>query len=319
MSHVPVLFNETIDLLKASRDKIIVDGTLGRGGHTKGFLQKGAKVIAFDQDLEAINEAVDNFQLEKTLCKELKIYQNEDLTVVHANFTEMTRVLNILGLKMVDGVFLDLGVSSPQFDNPKRGFSYRFDAKLDMRMDQTQTLSAWDIINSFDQKDIFRIIKEYGEEQYAKNIAREIVKARPINTTFELIEVIRKAMPLKSKQDQHPAKRTFQALRIAVNDELNALKKGLIESTEVLNPGGRIGVIAFHSLEDRIVKEFFREQANPCTCPKNLPCICHKNPTLKIITKRPVTPSGEKLEANRRSHSSKLRVAEKITIEEGGK
>lgn len=316
MSHVPVLFSETMDLLKPSRGKIIVDGTLGRAGHTKGFLQKGARVIAFDQDLEAINQALDSFELKKTLYKE-KIYQNENLTVVHANFIEMARVLNILGFKMVDGVFLDLGVSSPQFDNPKRGFSYRFDAKLDMRMDQTQSLSAWEIINSFDQDDLFRIIKEYGEEKYAKNIVREIVKARPINTTFELTEVIRKAMPPKSKQDQHPAKRTFQALRIAVNDELNTLKKALEEGFRVLNPGGRIGVISFHSLEDRIVKDYFREQSNPCKCPKNLPCICHKTPTLKVITKKPITPSKEELEANRRSHSSKLRVAEKIFIEEG--
>ncbi len=319
MSHVPVLYNESMELLKPSQGKIIVDGTLGRAGHTRGFLEKGAKVIGFDQDLEAINQAVDSFDL-KIVYKEPLIYQNKNLTVVHANFTEIKRILNILALKSMDGVFFDLGVSSPQFDAPQRGFSYRFDGKLDMRMDQTQSFSAWDIINSFDEENLFALIKDYGEERYAKRIAREIVKTRPINTTFELTEVIKKAMPMKAQKEQHPAKRTFQALRIAVNDELKALKKGLEEGLKVLNQGGLIGVISFHSLEDRIVKEFFREQANPCTCPKGLPvCVCQKTPTLKIITRRPITPSIDEMERNRRSHSSKLRVAEKITVKEGEK
>lgn len=262
MNHVPVLFKESIDLLEPTPGKVIVDCTLGRGGHTKGFLDSGAKVIGFDQDIEAIQEVVESYQLKKVSDEPL-IYQNDQLIVVHANFSKISTVLAKLEILEVDSIFWDLGVSSPQFDNPSRGFSYRFDAKLDMRMDQTQDVSAWDIVNTCELDQLTTIIREFGEERYARRIARQIVSDRPIDTTFELTETIKKAMPARALAEQHPAKRTFQAIRIAVNNELAALEDSLESGLRHLKLGGRLGVISFHSLEDRIVKEFFKKKARP--------------------------------------------------------
>ncbi|HOJ47114.1 MAG: 16S rRNA (cytosine(1402)-N(4))-methyltransferase RsmH [Bacillota bacterium] len=312
VEHLPVLFHESVEMMKPGPGKTIVDCTLGRGGHTKGFLDRGASVIALDQDLEAIKKVAENFNLHKVFDNPL-VYKGDQLTVVHANFKQLSSVLYRLSVFEVDGVFWDLGVSSPQFDEPERGFSYRFDAKLDMRMDQSQSITAWDVVNTYDLDELTRIIREYGEERYAKRIADQIAIARPINTTFELVEVIKKAMPKRALSEQHPAKRTFQAIRIAVNDELGALTTSLEKGLEHLKLGGRLVVISFHSLEDRIVKDFFKEKEDPCTCPKRLPvCVCGKKPIVKVITKKPVVPDALEVEENRRAHSAKLRVAEKI-------
>lgn len=319
MAHVPVLFNEVMEYMKPSPGKLIVDGTLGRAGHTQGFLERGAKVVGFDQDLAAISSVAASFNLIKKNESPI-IYQGENLTIVHSNFTEIVSSLSFLGITKIDGVFFDLGVSSPQFDDAIRGFSYRLDAPLDMRMNQKQSLSAWDIVNTYSEQELENIIKDYGEERYFRRVASQIVNNRPIDTTLQLVEVIKKAMPRAAKEEQHPAKRTFQALRIAVNNELGALKKGLNDAITFLPPQGRIGVIAFHSLEDRIVKDFFREQAAPCICPKNLPlCICGKEATLKIVTKKPVKPQAEEIDTNRRAHSACLRIAEKLELKEVGK
>lgn len=318
MIHIPVLFHEAMEHMAPKEGKIIIDATLGRAGHARGFLDREAAVIGFDQDLDAINSVKETFGLVQIHDNPL-IYKNNNFTVVHDNFKNLAPALDLLGIKAVQGVFFDLGVSSPQFDDSERGFSYRFDTELDMRMDQTQELSAWDIVNSYDVETLSKIIREYGEERFARRIAASIVRNRPVDTTGQLTEIIKQAMPKKAREDQHPAKRTFQALRIAVNDELGALEKGLNSALEVLDTGGRLGVISFHSLEDRLVKNFFKAQEDPCICPRDLPiCACGKTPKLQIITKRPIQPSSEEIKLNRRSRSARMRIAERITTREVG-
>ena len=306
--HKPVLLEETIEYLNCKRDGIYIDGTLGRGGHTEAILEKlqgTGKLLGIDRDIEAIKKV-------KARYRGL-----ENLFLFHDNYINIPVILEKIGIREVDGMLFDLGVSSPQFDNPERGFSYNHDAPLDMRMDQKQELTARDIVNNYPQEELTRIIREYGEEKWASRIADFIVDYRqrkPIETTLELVEIIKTAIPAAARRSGgHPARRTFQALRIATNDELNQLEELLDRVVPYLKAGGRICVISFHSLEDRIVKNKFRELARRCTCPPDFPaCVCDQKAEVKIITRKPVTASKEELAANPRARSAKLRVAEKI-------
>lgn len=307
-SHEPVLFNEVIEGLKIKDDGIYVDGTLGGAGHSSEILRhipKG-RLIGIDQDQAALEVSRDRLS---------KIASNFSLH--RANYQNMGQVLRDEGLDQVSGILLDIGVSSHQFDTPERGFSYRFNAPLDMRMDKRQALSALDVVNSYSLKDLAKIIKKYGEENWAKRIAAFIVeerKTKTIQTTFDLVDVIKKAVPSGARRDgPHPAKRTFQAIRIEVNDELGVLERSIPEMISFLEKGGRLAIITFHSLEDRIVKEAFKELYRDCVCPPQFPvCQCDKKREIEIITRKPIGPSKEELEKNNRSHSAKLRVAEKI-------
>lgn len=308
--HKSVLLEETIENLNIKPDGIYVDGTLGGGGHAyevcKRLGQTG-RFIGIDQDEAAINAAGER----------LKEFQDK-VTIVRSNYSEIKEVLKTLDIKGVDGILLDLGVSSYQLDNADRGFTYREeDAPLDMRMDQRQTLTAKDIVNDYSEFDLYRIIRDYGEDKFAKNIAKHIVRARQekaIETTGELIELIKNAIPMKIRAvGGHPAKKTFQAIRIELNKELEVLTNSIDDMIELLNPGGRICIITFHSLEDRIVKTRFRNNENPCICPPDFPmCVCGKKPKGHVVTRKPIIPSGEEIETNKRSKSSKLRVFEKI-------
>lgn len=306
--HKPVLLEETIEYLNCKRDGIYIDGTLGRGGHTEAILEKlqgTGKLLGIDRDIEAIKKV-------KARYRGL-----ENLFLFHDNYINIPVILEKIGIREVDGMLFDLGVSSPQFDNPERGFSYNHDAPLDMRMDQKQELTARDIVNNYPQEELSRIIREYGEEKWASRIADFIVDYRqrkPIETTLELVEIIKTAIPAAARRSGgHPARRTFQALRIATNDELNQLEELLDRVVPYLKAGGRICVISFHSLEDRIVKNKFRELARRCSCPPDFPvCVCDQKAEVKIITRKPVTASKEELAANPRARSAKLRVAEKI-------
>ena len=308
--HKSVLLEETIENLNIKPDGIYVDGTLGGGGHAyevcKRLGQTG-RFIGIDQDEAAINAAGER----------LKEFQDK-VTIVRSNYSEIKEVLKTLDTKGVDGILLDLGVSSYQLDNADRGFTYREeDAPLDMRMDQRQTLTAKDIVNDYSEFDLYRIIRDYGEDKFAKNIAKHIVRARQekaIETTGELIELIKNAIPMKIRAvGGHPAKKTFQAIRIELNKELEVLTNSIDDMIELLNPGGRICIITFHSLEDRIVKTRFRNNENPCICPPDFPiCACGKKPKGHVVTRKPIIPSGEEIETNKRSKSSKLRVFEKI-------
>lgn len=306
--HTSVLLEETIDNLHIRPEGIYVDGTLGGGGHSGRIVSEltgAGRLIGIDQDEAAIEAA----------GARLKPYR-ERVTLVRDNYCNARRVLMELGIDKVDGIVLDLGVSSFQLDNVERGFSYKYDTALDMRMDQRQALTAADIVNSYDEMRLYRVIKDYGEEQFAKNIAKHIVNARkdkPIETTGELNEIIKAAIPAKMRASGgHPSKRTFQAIRIECNRELEVLKESLDDFIEMLNPGGRICIITFHSLEDRIVKTSFRRNENPCTCPPDFPvCVCGQIPKGKVITRKPVLPSGEELAVNKRSKSAKLRVFER--------
>ncbi|NLJ84475.1 MAG: 16S rRNA (cytosine(1402)-N(4))-methyltransferase RsmH [Halanaerobiaceae bacterium] len=306
--HKPVLLEETIEYLNCKRDGIYIDGTLGRGGHTEAILEKlqgTGKLLGIDRDIEAIKKV-------KARYRGL-----ENLFLFHDNYINIPVILEKIGIREVDGMLFDLGVSSPQFDNPERGFSYNHDAPLDMRMDQKQELTARDIVNNYPQEELTRIIREYGEEKWASRIADFIVDYRqrkPIETTLELVEIIKTAIPAAARRSGgHPARRTFQALRIATNDELNQLEELLDRVVPYLKAGGRICVISFHSLEDRIVKNKFRELARRCSCPPDFPvCVCDQKAEVKIITRKPVTASKEELAANPRARSAKLRVAEKI-------
>ncbi|MCL2740357.1 MAG: 16S rRNA (cytosine(1402)-N(4))-methyltransferase RsmH [Oscillospiraceae bacterium] len=299
-THYPVMLNEVIENLNVKKDGLYVDGTLGGGGHALEICKAGGKLIGIDRDktaLEAANER-------------LKEYQPE---LVHSNFADITEILKE---RKIDGAILDLGVSSHQLDEISRGFSYHSEATLDMRMDTTQELTAEIVVNTYSEKELAKIIKEYGEERFAKSIARNIVKNRPIKTTTELSEIIKKSIPARIRfADKHPAKRTFQAIRIEVNSELSSIKMAIKDFAAHLAPGGRLCIISFHSLEDRIVKEEFARLAKPrCTCPPSLP-ICGCNalaPEFKLITKKPITPSPTELSQNPRSHSAKLRVLEKL-------
>ena len=305
--HKSVLLNETIDGLNIKPDGIYVDGTLGGGGHAyevcRRLGEKGS-IVGIDQDAAAIEAA----------SARLKDF-GEKVTIVRSNYCDMKSKLHELGIDKVDGIVLDLGVSSYQLDTAERGFSYREDAPLDMRMDTRQKMTARDIVNDYTEADLYRVIRDYGEDKFAKNIAKHIVQARavkPVETTAELSEIIRASIPMKfQKKSGHPAKRTFQAIRIELNRELDVLRDSLDDMIDLLKPGGRLCIITFHSLEDRIVKSAFRKNENPCTCPPDFPvCVCGKKSKGSIITKKPILPSEEELEYNSRSKSAKLRIFE---------
>ncbi|MGX4644926.1 16S rRNA (cytosine(1402)-N(4))-methyltransferase RsmH [Holzapfeliella sp. JNUCC 80] len=314
-NHTTVLLHETIDQLKPKNKGTYVDCTFGGGGHTKYLLSQiqEASVYGFDQDLMALDKAkqvYDNY---------LDVDTNEQgsqLNLIHSNFENIKEQLNQRGVEQVDGIYYDLGVSSPQFDIPERGFSYRYEARLDMRMDQTQELDAYQIVNFWKFQDLNRILRRYGDEKFAKNIARNIEKQReiaPIETTTQLSEIIKESIPAFARRHGgHPAKKSFQAIRIAVNHELEALEKSLEDAISLLKPGGRISVISFHSLEDRIVKNIFKEHSE-VDVPGNMPIIPdHLKPELKLVTRKPITATETELQSNNRAHSAKLRVAEKM-------
>ena len=308
-NHTSVLLNETIEGLKIKPDGIYVDGTLGGGGHSFEIakrLNDNGRLIGIDQDEAAILAAGER----------LKDF-GDKVIIVRSNYRNALSVLHDLGIEKIDGMMLDLGVSSYQLDTQERGFSYRYDAPLDMRMDLRQTLTAKDIVNGYSETELFHIIRDYGEDRFAKNIAKHIVMARakkPIETTGELNEIIRAAIPAKMRAEGgHPSKRTYQAIRIECNKELEVLKESLEELIGILNPGGRLCIITFHSLEDRIVKTAFKKAENPCTCPPSFPvCVCGKKRQGKVITGKPVLPCEEEMESNPRSKSAKLRIFEKI-------
>ena len=304
-THNPVLRDECIRALNIRPEGVYVDGTLGRAGHSREIAKRlsTGRLICIDRDLAAIESA-----------QERLAPWMDRVRLVHSNFAELESVL--AGEPDVDGMLFDLGVSSPQLDDPERGFSYMQDAPLDMRMDQTSPLTAREVVNSWDFQELRRVLFEFGEERYAPAIARAIVKRRedkPIGTTLELVEVIKSAMPPAAlREKQHPAKRSFQAIRIAVNDELSAVREAMGKAVDALNPGGRLAVITFHSLEDRIVKTAFKQAANPCTCPPGFPvCVCGKVSKGKVITGRPIVPKDEEQKENSRSKSAKLRIFEK--------
>lgn len=309
--HTTVLLNETVDGLDVKKDGIYVDCTLGGGGHSQLILSKlGSKghLYSFDQDQTAIDYN------QKHLAEYI---ENKQVTFIKSNFRNLKIKLNELGVTKVDGILYDLGVSSPQFDDAERGFSYRFDAPLDMRMDQTQDLNAREVVNSWDYNDLVRIFFRYGEEKYAKQVARKIENVRsesPIETTGELAEIIKSAIPAAARRTGgHPAKKVFQAIRIAVNDELGALEESLEQALELINKEGRISVITFQSLEDRLVKRMFKEKTEVGDLPAGLPVIPDEmKPKFKLINKKPILPANEELEENRRSHSAKLRIIEKL-------
>ena len=306
--HKSVLLNETINGLNIQPDGIYVDGTLGGGGHAyevcRRLSDKGS-IVGIDQDAAAIEAA----------GARLKDF-GEKVTIVRSNYCDMKSRLHELGIDKVDGIVLDLGVSSYQLDTAERGFSYREDAPLDMRMDTRQKMTARDIVNDYSEMELYRVIRDYGEDKFAKNIAKHVVAERgkhPIETTGQLTEIIRKAIPMKyQKKSGHPAKRTFQAIRIELNRELDVLRDSLDDMIDLLNPGGRLCIITFHSLEDRIVKSAFRKNENPCTCPSDFPvCVCGKISKGSIVTKKPILPSEEEMEYNSRSKSAKLRIFER--------
>lgn len=306
--HKSVLLYETVDQLNIKPDGIYVDGTLGGGGHSYEIasrLSDKGRLIGIDQDEDAI----------KAAGERLKPFMDR-VTIVRNNYCNMDKVLDELSIDKVDGIMLDLGVSSYQLDTAERGFTYNVDAKLDMRMDQRQEVTARDIVNDYSEYDLYRIIRDYGEDRFAKNIAKHIVAARqkkPIETTFELNEIIKAAIPMKVRATGgHPSKRTYQAIRIELNRELEVLENSIDMMIDRLNKGGRLCIITFHSLEDRIVKVRYKNNENPCTCPPSFPtCVCGKKSKGKVITRKPIIPSEEELEENSRSKSSKLRVFER--------
>lgn len=305
--HKSVLLEDTIEGLNVKPDGIYVDGTLGGAGHAREVCKKlsaQGRFIGIDQDQDAIIAA----------SERLAAYPQA--TIIRSNYCYMVPELAARGITKVNGILLDLGVSSYQLDNEERGFTYRVDAPLDMRMDQRQTLTASDIVNGYEEKELYRIIRDYGEDKFAKNIAKHIVAARqlkPITTTGELTEIIRGSIPMKMQvKSGHPAKRTFQAIRIELNRELDVLRDSLDGMIDLLDDGGRLCIITFHSLEDRIVKAIFRKNENPCTCPSDFPvCVCGKRSKGKVITRKPILPSEEEMEENPRSKSAKLRIFER--------
>ena len=306
--HKSVLLYETVDSLNIKPDGIYVDGTLGGGGHAFEVarrLGENGRLIGIDQDADAIKAATERLEPFK-----------EKVTIVRSNYRNIREVLTGLGIQKVDGIYLDLGVSSYQLDTAERGFTYRENAPLDMRMDQRNEKTAADIVNDYTEMELFRVIRDYGEDKFAKNIAKHIVRAREngrIETTDQLVEIIKAAIPAKMRMEGgHPAKRTFQAIRIELNKELEVLTDSIDTMIDLLNPDGRLSIITFHSLEDRIVKLRFRDNENPCVCPPNLPvCVCGKKSKGKVITRKPIIPADEEIEENKRSKSSKLRVFER--------
>lgn len=299
--HKSVLFDEAIKALDLNENKIIVDGTAGGGGHSGEIAKRAKRVISIDQDPDAI--AVLNERLG----------DKENVTIVHDNYSNIKNIISNLNIEKIDGLLLDLGVSSFQLDTAERGFSFHKDAPLDMRMSKSG-LSAYDVVNNYDERQLADIIYRYGEEKFSRRIAANIVKARakkPIETTFELVDIIKSSMPQKAMRDAHPARRTFQAIRIEVNAELDVLRSTLEDAFDILAPGGRIAIITFHSLEDRIVKEQFAKWCQGCTCPKEFPvCVCGKKPKGKTF--KSISPSKEELEENPRARSSRLRIFEKF-------
>ena len=307
--HKSVLLQECIDALNIRPDGIYLDGTLGGAGHSSQIacrLTEGGRLIGVDRDRTALAAA-----------KERLAPYADRVTLVHSNFAEIDAILDSLGIPAVDGMLFDLGVSSPQLDDASRGFSYMADAPLDMRMDKDDALTAGEVVNTWPQGELRRILYDYGEERYAPQIAAAICRARekaPVETTLELVDIIRSAMPAQAlREKQHPAKRSFQAIRIAVNDELGAVSRMMQAAVGRLNPGGRLAVITFHSLEDRIVKKTMQELATGCTCPPNFPvCVCGKKPKMKLVSRKPITAGDDELSYNPRARSAKLRVAEKL-------
>lgn len=307
--HIPVLLNETIDALQVKPDGIYADGTLGGAGHAYEIakrLDEGGRLYGFDKDADAIAEAT----------KRLAPFQDR-VMITKDNYENAVTRMKEEGVEKANGILLDIGVSSHQFDDALRGFSYRMDAPLDMRMDTTQEVSARTIVNEYDETELFHIIRDYGEEPFAKNIAKHIVKQRalhPVETTFELNEIIKAAIPARMRQGKgHPSKRTFQALRIACNRELEVLENAIPEMIDFLAPSGRLAIITFHSLEDKIVKKCFRQAENPCTCPASFPvCVCGKKPKGRIVKKKAITASEEELEKNHRAQSAHLRIFEHV-------
>lgn len=305
--HKSVLLNETIENLNIQPDGIYVDGTLGGGGHSFEIASRleGGRLIGIDQDDAAIAAATERLSP-----------FSEKVTIVRSNYVNMKNVLEELDIQEVNGILLDLGVSSYQLDTVERGFTYKVDTPLDMRMDRRQSISAMEIVNDYSEKELFRVIRDYGEDPFAKNIAKHIVQERakaPIETTGQLNEIIKAAIPAKMRATGgHPSKRTYQAIRIECNHELDVLKNSLDMMIDLLAPGGRLCIITFHSLEDRIVKSAFKRRENPCTCPPEFPvCVCGKKSAGKVITRKPILPGDEELEENSRSKSAKLRVFEK--------
>lgn len=307
--HKSVLLQECIDALNIRPDGIYLDGTLGGAGHSSQIarrLTEGGRLIGVDRDRTALAAA-----------KERLAPYADRVTLVHSNFAEIDAILDSLGIPAVDGMLFDLGVSSPQLDDASRGFSYMADAPLDMRMDKDDALTAGEVVNTWPQGELRRILYDYGEERYAPQIAAAICRARekaPVETTLELVDIIRSAMPAQAlREKQHPAKRSFQAIRIAVNDELGAVSRMMQAAVGRLNPGGRLAVITFHSLEDRIVKSEMQQAARGCTCPPEFPvCVCGKKPLVKLVTRKPIVSGPAELEENPRTRSAKLRVAEKL-------
>ena len=308
LKHYSVLLGECIEALNIRPDGIYVDGTLGMGGHSEQIAKRltTGRLISIDRDEMAIERA-----------RERLAPYADRVTLVHGNFRDLPRLLADAGVSGADGMLFDLGVSSPQLDNPERGFSYMADAPLDMRMDRSEGLTAWFIVNKWPEEKLKRIFYDFGEERYAPRIAQAIARRRetaPIDTTLELVDVIRSAMPAAAlREKQHPAKRCFQAIRIAVNDELGSISELLEHAVELLNPGGRLAVISFHSLEDRIVKNAIASREHGCTCPREFPvCTCGFVQTLRSVTRKPILPTAQELEENPRSRSAKLRVAERV-------
>lgn len=308
-NHISVLLEESVNFLEVKPQGVYVDGTLGGGGHASlvcSKLSKGATFVGIDRDMTAINAA----------SKRLEQF-GDMVNIVHSNFSDIKTVLKNLGISKIDGAILDLGVSSPQLDTAERGFSYNMDARLDMRMNREDAVSAYEVVNGYGESELAKIIFDYGEERFARQIAKAIVTERQkgeIETTFELRNIIKSAVPAKIRfADKHPAKRTFQAIRIEVNNELGILKQAIEDFVDVLNPGGVLSIITFHSLEDRIVKQTFADLASGCQCPKDFPvCVCGKSPIVKIINKKPVVSGKKELKNNNRAHSAKLRAVKKL-------
>lgn len=306
--HIPVMLNEVITGLNIKENGIYVDATIGGSGHSKEIVKllKDGKLIGIDQDINAIKKSSETLQEYK-----------EKVVLIHRNYKDIKNVISELGITKVDGILADLGVSSHQLDTAIRGFSYNLDAPLDMRMDVSKEFSAWNVVNEYSLEELTDIFYKYGEERWSKRIAEFIIqerKTKSIDTTFELVDIIKKAIPKKVRQSgHHPAKRIFQAIRIEVNNELGVLENSIDDMVDLLNVGGRLVIITFHSLEDRVVKDKFKELSTGCICPKEFPvCICNHEKKVEIITKKPILPSDEEMKVNPRSHSAKLRIVERI-------
>jgi 16S rRNA (cytosine1402-N4)-methyltransferase len=310
VDHRPALVDTTVDLLLPSLERggVVVDATLGRGGHARALLEAApdAQLVGIDRDPAAVEA-----------CRADLAAYGDRVRIVRDDFKNLATLLERLGIASVRGVLFDLGVSSPQLDEATRGFSFRSDGPLDMRMDPTQSRTAEDVVNLYSETDLTRVISGYGEERFARRIAKAIIRSRPVSGTRALAEIVKEAIPAATRRTGgHPARRTFQALRIEVNGELDALERGLVDAVDYSEPGGRIVAISYHSLEDRIVKRFFNEQAQGCVCPPDLPiCVCGKKERVRVLTKRPLRPSAEEIEANPRAAAAKLRAVERLDVE----